>query len=226
MCTSKINSIINDGFSIFENVIPKNVVEVLLNALGNELGSHRAGTRQLHQRIPAIRAFIQNSELARLIRVLIPGGFPIRSILFDKTPEANWRVAWHQDLSICVKERHNVPGFSAWSVKEGIHHVQPPTGVLQQMLAVRLHLDDCGMDNGPLRVIPGSHRNGRLTHEAIAEWRNKGPIKTCVVSKGGAVIMKPLLLHSSSPATKPGHRRVLHLEFASETLPTPLEWIY
>jgi hypothetical protein len=218
-------TVAENGFAIIGTFVPNDVVEALVSALANAIGSDRAGTRQLHQRIPAIGDFLRSSEIASLVQELIPGGFPVRSIFFDKTPETNWRVAWHQDLSICVKERHDVPGFGGWSTKEGVHHVQPPTALLERMLTVRLHLDDCGDDNGPLRVIPGTHRHGRLTSDSITHWRNAGPIETCVVSRGGAVIMKPLLLHSSSPATKPGHRRVLHIEFASEALPKPLEWI-
>jgi hypothetical protein len=214
------------GFAVIDPFVPDDLVETLSNALANKLGGDRAGTRQLHQRVPAVAAFLRSFEMKKLIQELMPGAFPVRSILFDKTPETNWRVTWHQDLSVCVKKRHDVPGFTAWSVKEGVHHVQPPTALLERMLTVRLHLDDCGEDNGPLRVIPGSHRHGRLTAEAIEAWRNKGPTEMCVVPRGGAVIMKPLLLHSSSPATQPSHRRVLHVEFASESLPQPLEWIW
>lgn len=213
------------GFAVIDPFVPNDVVESLSNALANVLGGDRAGTRQLHQRVPAVAAFLRSSEMEKLIQELMPGAFPVHSILFDKTPETNWRVALHQDLSICVKERHDVPGFTAWSMKEGVHHVQPPVALLERILTVRLHLDDCREDNGPLRVISGSHRHGRLTAEAIAVWRDKGPIETCVVPRGGAVIMKPLLLHYSSSATKPSHRRVLHVEFASEALPPPLEWI-
>lgn len=218
-------SVAENGFSVIDSFVSDDVVETLLNAVTNELGSDRAGTRQLHQRIPAIEAFLRSPAMATLIQELLPGGFAVRSILFDKTPETNWRVAWHQDLSICVNERHDVAGFSAWSVKEGIQHVHPPTGILERMLTLRLHLDDCDQGNGPLRIIPGSHRKGRLTSEEIAAWRNMAPIETCVVPRGGAVVMKPLLLHSSSSATNPSHRRVLHIEFASEALPKPLEWI-
>lgn len=213
------------GFALIENFVSDDLVETLFGALANALCSDRPGTRQLHQRVPAIGVFLRSSEMASLIQELIPGGFAVRSILFDKTPQTNWRVGWHQDLSICVKERHDVPGFSAWSMKEGVHHVQPPIALLERMLTVRLHLDDSGDDNGPLKVIPGTHRHGRLSSNAINDWRNKGLIETCVIPRGGAVIIKPLLLHSSSQATKPSHRRVMHIEFASEALPKPLEWI-
>jgi ectoine hydroxylase-related dioxygenase (phytanoyl-CoA dioxygenase family) len=183
----------------------------------------RAGTRQLHQRIPAVSEFLNSQEVKGRIDALIPCGFVVRSILFDKTPETNWRVPWHQDLSICVKKR--LPGFSAWSIKEGVQHVHSPVEILAGMVTLRLHLDDCGEDNGPLRVIAGSHTHGRISPDEIVNWKSKGPIVSCTVRKGGAVIMKPLLLHSSSPAKNPNHRRVLHIEFVSEPLPKPLEWI-
>lgn len=219
------DSIECDGFAVVENFASSDSVESLASALGNSDVGERAGTRQLHQRLPAISAFLRADSITRWIEELVPGGFPVRSILFDKTAATNWGVAWHQDLSICVKERHDVPGFTAWSVKDGVAHVQPPISVLERMLTLRLHLDDCRPDNGPLRVIPGSHRHGRASAEEVTVWRNKVPIVTCAVLSGGAVVMKPLVLHSSSPATNPSHRRVLHVEFASEALPQPLEWI-
>lgn len=223
--SSLVDAVARKGFAVIENFVSNEVVEQLLYALANDLPSDRAGTRQLHRMVPAIAEFLQSEQLKEWVDELIPGGFPVRTILFDKTPERNWHVAWHQDLSICVKDRHDVPGFSAWSMKEGVHHVQPPMALLERMLTVRLQLDHCGEHNGPLRVIPGSHGEGRLSPDRIAEWRDNGPIKTCVVSRGGAVIMKPLLLHSSSPAINPSHRRVLHIEFASDPLPRPLEWV-
>ena len=187
MCHSVISSLVNDGFAIVDKFIPNDVAGELLSALSNEHSSARAGTRQLHQRVPAIAAFLRSSEVVALVQDIVPGAFPVRSILFDKTPDTNWHVPWHQDLSICVEERHDTPGFSAWSVKEGVHHVQPPLALLERMLTLRLHLDDCGEGNGPLRVIPGSHREGRFTSDEIAAWRNKGPIETCIVPRGGAV---------------------------------------
>jgi ectoine hydroxylase-related dioxygenase (phytanoyl-CoA dioxygenase family) len=148
----------------------------------------------------------------------------VRGLLFDKTPDANWKVAWHQDLSIAVRQRIEVPGFGPWSNKAGVTHVQPPVAVLENMITVRLHLDDCGPENGPLRVLPGSHSAGVLAPASIGQWtRDVAPVD-CHVAAGGAVVMRPLLLHASSTANCPGHRRVVHLEFASGPLPGGLEW--
>jgi len=93
------------------------------------------------------------------------------------------------------------------------------------MLTIRLHLDDCGLDNGPLRVLPGTHRLGRLSAEQITARRAEIAEVACPTPAGGAVLMRPLLLHASSAAIVPAHRRVLHLEFAvSNGLPLGVMW--
>jgi ectoine hydroxylase-related dioxygenase (phytanoyl-CoA dioxygenase family) len=102
--------------------------------------------------------------------------------------------------------------------------VQPPAAVLERMLTVRVHLDPCGVENGPVRVLPGSHTHGRLGTEEIARWREGGAPVPCTCGRGGALVMRPLLLHASSPATLPAHRRVVHLEFAADDLPHGLDW--
>jgi ectoine hydroxylase-related dioxygenase (phytanoyl-CoA dioxygenase family) len=150
--------------------------------------------------------------------------FPVRSIFFDKTPDANWLVPWHQDLSIATKQQTDLPGYGPWSKKDGIPHVQPPIDVLESMVTIRLHLDNADESNGALRVIPGSHRLGRLDAAKVAEIRLRQPEVTCCVRTGDAMIMRPLLLHASSEARTPVHRRVIHLEYASVQLPRPLEW--
>lgn len=147
----------------------------------------------------------------------------MRAIYFDKTPSTNWAVSWHQDLLLAVRARADVPGFGPWSVKEGIVHVQPPIRLLEQMLTLRLHLDDANASNGPLRVLPGSHSSGLLSSEQIdAQSRNEGVL--CEVRAGGALLMRPLLLHSSSRCTTDAHRRVIHIEYAGFELPAALEW--
>jgi ectoine hydroxylase-related dioxygenase (phytanoyl-CoA dioxygenase family) len=148
----------------------------------------------------------------------------VRALFFDKTPKANWRVSWHQDLTIPTRRRVEVPGFGPWSEKAGIPHVQPPASVLERMLTVRIHLDPCDSFNGPVRVLPGTHRHGKLTPAVIEAFRVSVQPVEAVVPAGGLLLMHPLLLHASSPALRPVHRRVIHLEYAADPLPSPLEW--
>jgi ectoine hydroxylase-related dioxygenase (phytanoyl-CoA dioxygenase family) len=144
--------------------------------------------------------------------------------LFDKTLETNWLVALHQDLSIPVKERVDSPQCLAWSVKEGVTFVQPPSPLLAALIAVRVHLDDCRLDNGPLRVIPGSHRYGRLSSEEAQSHRRANGEVACMASRGAALLMRPLLLHASSKAVADMPRRVLHFLFGPQVLPYGLQW--
>jgi ectoine hydroxylase-related dioxygenase (phytanoyl-CoA dioxygenase family) len=202
-----------------------NLIHAIEIALGNRMDSSDYALRRLHQKVPAVRSLANDVAIRALAAsVLGTEAVVVRSIFFDKTPEANWKVAWHQDLTIAVRERIEVPGFAAWSVKDGLVHVQPPVSVLDQMLTVRLHLDDCGLENGPLQVIPKSHKAGRLTGKQVLDCREREQPRACVVPRGGALLMRPLLLHASSPAVTPMHRRVVHLEFASNALPGGLEW--
>jgi len=147
----------------------------------------------------------------------------VRGIFFNKTRSSNWKVVWHQDVTIAVRERADVAGFGPWTMKAGILHVQPPPEVMSGLLAIRLHVDESGIDNGPLRVIAGSHRKGRLSTGQIASW-NKETAVTCTIPKGGALVMRPLLLHASSSCVVPKSRRVIHLEFAAAELPHGLDW--
>jgi ectoine hydroxylase-related dioxygenase (phytanoyl-CoA dioxygenase family) len=151
--------------------------------------------------------------------------FPVRGILFDKIPEANWKVPWHQDVTIAVQEKIDSPGFGPWSKKADVVHVQPPTFILEKMVSVRFHIDDCSRENGALRVIPGSHRLGRIPEERIPELVAESSEQVCEVGTGGAMVMRPLLLHASSPSITPKHRRVVHIDFASVRLPGRMRWL-
>jgi ectoine hydroxylase-related dioxygenase (phytanoyl-CoA dioxygenase family) len=144
--------------------------------------------------------------------------------LFDKSPTKNWVVAFHQDLSIPVRERITHPDCTGWSEKEGILFVQPPLSVLETLVAVRVHLDDCGTEAGALRVVPGSHRYGRLSESEARQQRRASGEVECVAKRGDALLMRPLLLHASSKATAPVRRRVLHLLFGPVDLPHGLRW--
>ena len=149
--------------------------------------------------------------------------FAVRAILFDKIADANWKVGWHQDKFIAVAEKIAAAGFGPWSKRAGVWQVIPPIEVLQGMLTLRIHLDDCDRENGPLRVLPGTHRHGWLDRQ-VAAWRSRVQEVSCEAARGTVLMMRPLLLHASSRADSPSHRRVIHLEYAAEELPLGLRW--
>ena len=218
-----VNQVDTSGFAIVPSVLEPVELEILDRALPAP-GQHDAGLRNLLD-LPGIAELAASPKVRSLVDPLLgPDAFPVRGILFDKTPVANWKVSWHQDLSIAVAQRCDAPGYGPWSEKSGVPHVQPPVGVLERMLAVRIHLDESGSDNGPLRVLPGSHRAGKLRDAEIPSWRSRTAEQVCLVPRGGVLLMRPLLIHASSPARKPIHRRVIHVEYAACRLASGLEW--
>ncbi|GAA4041977.1 phytanoyl-CoA dioxygenase family protein [Hymenobacter glaciei] len=179
--------------------------------------------RNLLGEVPALWPLLATKNLQELLGQLFPGGCHLaKAIYFDKPAGSNWLVAWHQDLMINVDQRADLPGFGPWTSKaEGVA-VQPPVGVLENVCTIRIHLDDCDATNGALKVVPGSHRRGVIPATDIAGLT---PAATsCAVPAGGAMLMKPLLLHASNRSQGARPRRVVHLEFASAELPTELKW--
>ena len=210
-----------DGFTIAGGILSPEERRELLSLLGPVPG---AGRRRLLAE-PTVARLARSKKILALVRPhLAEEPLPVRAIYFDKSPDANWLVAWHQDLTLSVRARVDVPGFGPWSTKKGIPHVQPPVELMQQMLAVRLHLDDADASNGALRVLPGSHRFGRLSSDRVQKLRAEGSEVVCAVSAGDALLLRPLLLHASSRSTQPRHRRVLHIEYAGFQLPPELQW--
>ena len=217
------STLADNGYELIPSVLDAAEVGGLRAALSDLKVA--PGHRKLMQRVPAIAALAVSPRIVALLEQrLATGCFPVRTIFFDKTPEANWLVPWHQDLTIAVKERREVPGYGPWSIKDGTPHVQPPMALLESMVTLRLHLDDCDESNGALRVLSGSHRRGRLTSAEIAEARAQQPEVLCAARAGGALLMRPLLLHASSEARNASHRRIVHLEYATRPLPDGLAW--
>jgi ectoine hydroxylase-related dioxygenase (phytanoyl-CoA dioxygenase family) len=222
----------HDGFAIVPDVLDPATVALLVSAINrvapaDSVRSRRGvyAMRNLLDLVPEIQQLAHSSLIGKLVEpVLGNDSFPVRGVLFDKTPDANWKVPWHQDLSIAVQRRIEMAGYGPWSVKAGVQHVQPPVDVLKQMLAVRIHLDDSDASNGPVRVIPGSHANGRLKDHQIRALTEGAESVSCLVRAGGAILMKPLLLHASSASSDPRHRRVIHMEYAACRLPGGLQW--
>jgi Phytanoyl-CoA dioxygenase (PhyH) len=211
-----------DGYCVIEGVLTAAEVAALLEVAAVEDG--QGGPRNLLDVLeikvlaggPAVRGIVD--------AILGPGAKAVRVILFDKTSDANWKVPWHQDVTIAVNARVNAEGYGPGSTKAGKMHVHPPAGALERMVSVRIHLDDCPEANGALQVVAGSHRMGKIVESGIASVVEGGTVAVCEVGVGGVLVMRPLLVHSSSAAIAPGHRRVIHFDFAVGELADVLVW--
>ena len=212
-----------NGYAVVEAVLDPSQCQALITHLSTaEVG--RAGSRNLLEDACCARLAVTLKEHPAIARCLPVTAVAVQCTLFDKSPARNWLVALHQDLSIPVRERTSHPDCSGWSEKEGVLFVQPPTPVLESLVGVRVHLDECGPGAGALRVVPGSHRHGRLTEDAAREQRRARGDSECLVRRGDALLLRPLLLHASSKVTAAVRRRVLHFVFGPPRLPHGLEW--
>jgi len=230
--TSYRDELLERGFAIIPDVLDSSEIVRLisfLDNLGQSESIRRKGgifaIRNLLDVAPEIGELARATWMREIVNSILDAeAIPVRGILFDKTPEANWKVPWHQDVTIAVASKREVDGFGPWSIKAGVLHVQPPADVLESMVSVRMHLDPCGAENGALKVVAGSHRLGRLPEAEVVRLAEGRHVGTCAVNAGDAVLMRPLLLHASSASTSPLHRRVIHFDFASSELPGGLQW--
>lgn len=205
-----------DGFSIVPDVFDGAELDgIVENLEAAALQRSRAGVRHLLA-IPAIAALARDPRLIALAaEVLGRDPVPFGATLFDKSPEANWLVVWHQDTALPLLKQRDVVGWGPWSTKGGVIYAHAPANALSQVVALRVHLDVCTADNGPLRVLPGTHSLGVLTDQQIRAAAERLEPVTCVAERGGVLIMRPLLVHASSKVTSLAPRRVLHLEYAA-----------
>ena len=207
---------VSDGFAMVPGVFDGAELDGIARDLaGASLQRSRAGARHLLA-VPAIAALARDPRLTAVAAEVL-GSDPVAfgATLFDKSSEANWLVVWHQDTALPLVERRDVAGWGPWSTKGGITYAHAPASALSQVVALRVHLDASTDDNGPLRVLPGTHELGVLTDAQIhAAARRIDPV-TCTVGRGGLLIMRPLLVHASSKVVSSVPRRVLHFEYAA-----------
>jgi predicted DNA-binding transcriptional regulator YafY len=215
------------GFDILRHVYSRKEINQMKNLIHSfytafpEKELH--AIRSLLSEIPELKPILFNDNLVRILKRINPELHLTKAIYFDKTPESNWYVTWHQDTTISVKTKIETSGYTGWTKKENYHGVNPPDEMLKNTLTIRIHLDDTDESNGALKVIPGSQNKKLNDSEIQLIVQNSIPF-VCEVDAGGIHLMRPLLLHASAKATSQRHRRVLHLEFNSSRLPNGLEW--
>lgn len=216
----------NDGIEIRKALLSKKDIEIIKSDIDIESSkSKEYGIRNLEKEFDSIDKLVHKDSLLSIAKNKLGGQVNlVRALFFDKTPEKNWLVTWHQDKTVTLSKHADIEGWGPWSMKDGTYHVQPPVAVLDNMVTFRLHLDPADETNGCLKVIPGTHKYGILKQAEIDEIVRRETAIQCVVEAGDAIIMRPHLLHSSSKAKRPGHRRVVHIEYSSHVLPQGMNW--
>jgi ectoine hydroxylase-related dioxygenase (phytanoyl-CoA dioxygenase family) len=204
------------GFAILPEVLTAGDLDRLNESLKRvPLPRSRAGIRHA-LRHPAVLAVARDPRLLAIAQEILGGDpFPFRATLFEKSPISNWLVAWHQDKALPLRERREHRAWGPWSVKDGVIYANAPASALSRVVALRLHLDDSTPENGPLRVLPGTHTMGILGDETIHDLSTRTTGIDCLVPRGGILVMRPLIVHASSKSRVKIRRRVLHVEYAA-----------
>jgi ectoine hydroxylase-related dioxygenase (phytanoyl-CoA dioxygenase family) len=210
------------GYSIHADVFSREEISSAAAAIENSnLQRSRAGARHLLGCAAVARLASDYRMIGLASEWLGTRAIPFKATLFDKSLAANWLVAWHQDTALPMASRGDGPGWGPWSEKHGVTYSHAPARVLETVVALRLHLDDSIAENGPLRVLPGTHSGGVLTDEQVSATARRVSAVECHVAAGGVLAMRPLIIHASSKVAVHTPRRVLHLEYAMSLEPEP-----
>jgi ectoine hydroxylase-related dioxygenase (phytanoyl-CoA dioxygenase family) len=204
------------GFAILPGIFGSGEIASVRADLGQcSLPRSRAGIRHLLGDKTIAQVANDPRLLAIAQEILGPDARPFHATLFGKSPAANWLVVWHQDTALPLEQKAEATGWGPWSTKQGVIYAHAPATALEQVLALRVHLDASTLDNGPLRILPGTHNQGVLTDDAIHEIAERVSASDCKVESGGVLAMRPLTVHASSKSRTDAPRRVLHIEYSA-----------
>lgn len=222
----KVVKFFENGCEIVKDFISESWRSTIIKEIeDSEVSTEVSGVRNINKKLKSVAEYLNSTEFKEKASSFVPVNAQlVRAILFNKSPESNWFVTWHQDKTVSVSSKFEESGWGTWSVKENTLHVQPPLAVLEGMVTIRVHLDSTPKENGCLKVIPNSHKLGILNSEQINEVVASEKVHFCEAEKCTALIMRPHLLHASSKSSEPSNRRVLHFEFSNWQLPSAVFW--
>jgi len=203
----------------FRNLLTQSDIDFLTNAFSQNQSSQRLTNA------PDLSKFVsQHSGLSAALENLLPNAKPVRIVAFNKSEGNSWSLPWHQDRTIQVNQKHEISGFTNWTKKSGTWHCEPPLDVLENMLFVRIHLDACTSENGPMEIALDSHKHGIIPSKDAKGHASNLETELCLAEQGDVLVLKMNTLHRSTTPTKPSPRRTLRIDFANFNLPPPLDW--
>ncbi|MDP3739270.1 MAG: phytanoyl-CoA dioxygenase family protein [Hyphomonadaceae bacterium] len=211
------NALESEGCVWFRGALSETKLRALdpICALGSAPGARIA---------PAPDLIAALAPVDRLAQSLLAGARPVRVVAFNKTEAANWALPWHQDRVIAVRERVETPGFVNWTRKSGVWHVEPPIGLLERMLFLRVHLDAADVESACLVVATGSHSRGKVPDDRAEGIASAAVTEQCIAQRGDVLAAKALILHRSGASRRPTSRRAIRIDYSAEQLQAPLQW--
>jgi ectoine hydroxylase-related dioxygenase (phytanoyl-CoA dioxygenase family) len=223
--------IVEEGYFIAPHFYSDKFVDEIIEQLNRhsalQYSKQNPSDFNLLTNIPFIKDLAHSQPLFSSVKQVIgENAFPANCFVLDKTLDNNWGLDWHQDLKIAVKNKIETVGYSNWTVECGIFHTIPPKEILEKRLSVRIHLDDCLIENGTILIAPKSHKFGILNDRAEIEKIIIGETHYCEIEKGGVMFITPLLLHKSPYSLTNKKRRILQIDYVATSLANGLEWYH
>ncbi len=224
-----------EGFCLLPHAVAAQAVTAAIHhwhALTQSLRDHPSllvseegstyGARNLLDLWPQVVDLLRAPVIRDAVRLVLGASARVvRGLYFDKPPGHSWALPWHKDYTLAVQAHRDSSILTKPTIKAGVPHVVAPQWILEQMLTVRIHLDPMTPDNGPLRLIPGSHGSYRAVDDPPR------PPRVLLCNAGDVLIMRPLVTHASGHSTNrtSQHRRILHFECAADfPLPDGFVW--
>ncbi len=217
----------NKGYILASQIYTSKQIKAIKKSINKHIDASDNGEifaiRGLFNNIPHLKNLCFTPNLLKILKAFGDHYFLCKAIYFNKPPDNNWYVTWHQDLAINVSEKKDISDFHGWTTKEDTISVIPPIEIRENTISIRIHLDDSNEKNGTLKLIPGSHKKAHLDDEIQHITQNTLPTYT-KANKGDVLLLSPLTIHASEKNTLQKPRRVIHLEFSNKELPEPLKY--
>src|SRR6476620_6712573 len=188
------DNIVQEGFCIAQHLYTDKFIDEIIEQLDRynalQYSKQKSSGFSLLTYIPFIKDLAHSQQLISLVKQVLGGNtFPTNAFVLDKTQDNNWALDWHQDLKIAVKRKIETKGYDNWTVEFGIPHTIPSKEILDKRLSVRIHLDDCFIENGTILIAPKSHKFGIFKDKAEIERITANETLYCEIRKGGALFI-------------------------------------
>ena len=168
--------------------------------------------------LPDLKTLLINMNLKKIIESLGEGYSLIRSAYFDNRVSKPEKTVWRQRRRLTFPVKIEGADYSNWQLEGDFFSAEPPARIMQDMVIVRIHLDDSDQNNGELKIFKGSHSQ-ILDHSAIKVITENGLPSNCGILAGGIQILKPFILQSETKRSRSKKNRIIELTFSSSDLP-------
>ncbi|WP_158560591.1 phytanoyl-CoA dioxygenase family protein [Paenibacillus contaminans] len=212
------------GFLAVENVLNAEEISGSIDALMDNIFAEHSNckiqytvpketlktNREKELAVRKVYDFVDHSEVLRAIAYhpdivafleKLMGEKPklIQDMALLKPPQGGGEKPWHQDMAYGV-----------------LTYDKPVVGVW-------IALDEAGVDNGCMQVIPRSHMDGGIPHYAVRDWQicdTNVPVERNVIvplKPGGMLFFHGQLVHGTAYNFSDKKRRALQFHYAPES---------